>query len=180
MRYICRMPVVIGQIACRQSVTRQIALEPRSRLVRPAISFCRADGFHTESCRLLPGHPPTLLATVAYRLEYADGSACLSQTDRAVFELPLPAGAAARGRVKIFVPGRSAPAGGTHIRLEAVGRAFGPLLCPQTGALILTIGVFFIVRRERRLPVGLAGVELPCPPAKGGKPYDGKRWGPSA
>lgn len=164
MEWVCRVPMVLGQIACRCSVVRRVLLEPRSRLHRPAIVFGGADGFRAESGRLLPGRPAALRVTVAYRLRYADGADRMTQTDRAVFDLPLPREWDLRSRVKSF----SAPGGGhgDTFRVEALAEGFAPVLCSGTGALILTVGVFFIVRRERRFTVGLPHGAVPFRPAR--------------
>lgn len=171
MECVCRVPVVLGQMACRRSVVRQILLEPRSRLLRPIVVFGGADGFRAESCRLLAGRPAVLRVTVAYRLCYADGTERMTQPDRAVFDLPLPREWDASTRVKSFAAGGGACRAGNTIRVEALAEAFAPVLCAGTGALILTVGVFFIVRRERRLTVALPDGAGPFPsrhPVKGG------------
>lgn len=169
MSRIFRLPEVLGQTVCRRHVTRQIALAPASRLQCPSIAFGGADRFRVENCRLLPGRPPVLQATVAYRLRYADGSARLDQTDRAVFDLPLPAGSGMPEAVKCFESGRRGRPGGARIRVEALAEAFGPVLCPQTGALILTIGAFFIVRREKPAEWALPDEECRAPAGAGPK-----------
>ncbi len=160
MRWNCRATVLTGQTAYRRCVTRQIALLPHSPLEPPAVVFEGAGGFRLENCSLIPGRPPWLRVTVAYRLRYADGPARLCQSDRAVFDLPLPTPAWEPGRVRRFESGGSGRPGGARIRVEGLACAFAPLLCPQTGALILTIGAFFVVRREEPHTLGLAGEPL--------------------
>ena len=161
----CCLPVVIGQAEIRQSITRNIALLPGEGVERPDFALEKADGFHITGVRLRPctgayAGGAELLVNVAYTLWYSDGESRRSQADAVTFVLAAESMAAPPDRVKAFESGRHGNCRRSrYFRLDAQAEAYGEIICPCTGALILDVGAFFLFRRECRLPLDIPSPE---------------------
>jgi hypothetical protein len=99
-----------------------------------------------------------LMVKIGYDINYSDGIQTLKQTDEAIFHLTID---------EIYCPGCLAGSGaaiypnnkhrafvgtvgtdGLFIKVEALAETFGDTICPCTGALIMDIGAFFIIKCE--------------------------------
>lgn len=163
----CHIPVVFGQAGIRGSVTQNIALLPGEGVDRPDFTLEKAGDFYIAGVQVRPHAKVSdcsravvvdVRVKVAYTLWYSDGESRRSQTDSATFELVVENAPLPPDRVKTFESGRHGGRDGVgrpsrYFRVDALAQSYGEIICPCTGALILDVGIFFILRWERRVPL---------------------------
>lgn len=154
---------VFDQVALRDCVTRTVTLIPGSGMINPAFAFEGADDFDIVEVRVIsktdsltkPGFKKLkLFVRIRYTIHYSDGVNQLTTTDDAGFNLTIneiycPNCAAQIGVIHYpsDIPG-TLDLDGLFVKIEALAEAFNDAVNPVTGALLLDIGVFFIVKCE--------------------------------
>ncbi len=177
---------IIDQVAVRKRTTRVIALTPGSGVYRPDFTFEGIDDFNITDVRLvsktalnkkLSLKRLNLVVDSNYDLIYSDGTNRLTQPDSAMFELTIdnvfypesgtkcfttqpqrePQGwSVSQGRSTIISRGTE-----PEIEVEASASCFGEVLCSGTGACIVDIGAFFIIRFIRESQLCIPSCEYP-------------------
>lgn len=162
-----QVPKVFDQAALRSCLTRNVVLSPGVDICRPSFSFKGANNYDITEVKVIsktdsqtrPGFKKLKLSVkVSYDIFYSDGIHMLTQSDEAVFNLTVneiycPDCLAQTGVVHYpqHSPGASAETIDTDaslIKVEALVVTFDDVLCACTGALILDIAAFFIVKCE--------------------------------
>lgn len=151
-------PVVLDQLQMRECVTRNIALLPSPDNDHPIFKFVGADNFKITDIRVFNKFPVALnekkvdlLIFICYDLHYSDGENDLIQPDNACFELSVDKVKCPVSNIKQFskkcndcskICGKEK----SYFSAEALAQAFGEIICSNTGALIIDLGVFFIIK----------------------------------
>lgn len=159
-----QVPKVFDQVALRDCVTRNVTLIPASGTINPSFAFEGADDFDIIEVKVIskadsltkPGFKKLkLFVRIRYTIHYSDGVVQLALTDDAAFNLTIN---------EIYCPNCIAQIGviqypadqlvgtldadGLFIKVEALAEAFNDVVNAVTGALILDIGVFFVIKCE--------------------------------
>lgn len=161
-----QVPKVFDQVALRDCVTRHIVLCPELGETHPRFAFEGAGDFDIVEVKVIsktdslnrPGFKKLkLFVKVKFKIFYSDGCHQLTQHDEATFNLTIneiycPSCLTQIGVVRFPKDHHdhmgTIDADGTFIKVEAILEAFNDVICPQTGALTLDIGAFFIVKCE--------------------------------
>lgn len=157
-------PVILSQIQMRKSVTRNISLMPSPNNDHPSFTLKGTEGFKIIDFRVLNKNPlkeycndkrVDLLVVIRYNLLYSDGFNDLIQPDEVCFELSIDTANYPDCNVKLF---KNNIANGlssvsrteeTYFTVDALAETFGEVICSYTGALIIDLGIFFIIKSER-------------------------------
>lgn len=162
-----QIPKVFDQVSLRDCTTRDIILTPAPGICRPVFTFKGADDFDVTEVKVIskadsltkPGFKKLkLFVKIRYVISYSDGVNCLTQPDEATFNLVIN---------EIYCPGCTAQTGitqyprdnhrsrdsiidedGLLIKVEALAQVFNEAISTCTGAMLLDIGVFFVVKCE--------------------------------
>jgi hypothetical protein len=156
-------PIIIDNLAMRKSLTRNIALIPATNTYHPMfclegiedykilnINMISKAKLDNESCL----KKIELLVNVSYNLIYSDGKNTLSQPDCAAFELKIDGIKYPDCTTKcfssqsVYSASNMSCKGNLSIKIDCIAEHFGEIICPCTGALIVDIGVFFIIKSE--------------------------------
>lgn len=174
-----QVPVVLSQVKTRKNVTRNIALKPSPDNDHPSFRLKGTEDFRIAKLRILQSAPVqskpdekkvVLWVAVRYNLFYSDGLHDLIQPDEAGFELPIDSICFPDGNVKLFEKEHfetDSPIQGvqkTYFSADALADTFGEILCPCTGALIIDLGVFFIIKSK-------CSMQLTVPSISNGLPF---------
>lgn len=152
---------ILDQISLRKRVTRNIALTPGSDIYRPDFTFSGIDDFRLVYVKVVSTidldkkaslKKLDLLIGARYNLIYSDGFNDLVQPDEAVFDVTIGKAYYPISNTKGYTKEMEGTA--TYItrpyepfiELEASAGSFGDVLCSCSGALIVDIGAFFIIR----------------------------------
>jgi len=161
--FIIQAPVVFNRVAMRQSITRNIALVPEMNVFRPVFKLEKAEDFRITKISVFPhtylnGNSELkkldLIITIEYNLIFTDGTNKIMQPDKAIFNLVLDDTNYPDSKVKYFeqkhanTPIDMNNKNKAGIKVEALAETFGVVLCPCNVALILDIGVFFMISCE--------------------------------
>lgn len=158
---------VFDQVSFRDCVSRNIVLTPSPGVCRPAFTFEGTGDFDISKVKVIsindsltkPGYKKIkLFVKLKYKIHYLDGVKHLTKSDEADFNLTIN---------NIYCPDCTAQIGiirfpkeypcnetgtldadGSFIKVEAIAEALNDVISPCTGALILDIGAFFIVKCE--------------------------------
>jgi hypothetical protein len=156
-------PVILDQLVMRKSVTRNIALSPGLNTYRPLFELEGIKDFKILSVHIISKtnldnenslKSIELLVTLSYNLIYSDGIHTLVQRDRADFVLKINKIKYPDCKIKCFSNDCAFSStgpnckGNVSIKIDAIAEPFGEIICPCTGALIVDIGVFFIIKCE--------------------------------
>lgn len=152
---------VFAQKAIRKRVTRNIVLLPGSFVNCPSFTYEKADNFYiveimvvsaSESIKKPGSKDITLLIRIGYDIYYSDGTERLIIADKADFTLKIDTVCLPNSTVKHFprdnpfVEDNGAEFEGLRIEAGILAEAFGSVVSPHTGALILEVGVFFKIK----------------------------------
>lgn len=162
-----QVPKVFDQVALRDCITKDIVLLPGPGVCKPVFSFERADDFDITEVKVIsktdslmkPAFKKLkLFVKIRYNIYYSDGVHQLKQPDEATFNLTIneiycPNCLAQVGVTRFPKEFSGAPTGtidgdGLLIKVEAIAEVFNDVISFCTGALILDIGVFFVVKCE--------------------------------
>lgn len=151
-------PVVLDQLKTRECVTRNIALLPSPDNDHPIFKFIGADNFKITDIRVFnkipiksSEHKVDLLIFICYDLHYSDGKNELLQKDNACFELSIDKVKCPVRKMKQFrekcndcseICGKEK----SYFSAEALAHTFGEIICSSTGALIIDVGIFFVIK----------------------------------
>jgi hypothetical protein len=156
-------PVVLSQIQMRKHITRNIALMPAPDNDHPSFTLKGTEDFKITNLRVLNKIPlrahsdeksVDLLVVIRYNLLYSDGCEELLQPDEACFELSIDNISCPCSNVKLFQKNTAGDYSSADLRRKtyftanASAETFGEVICSYTGALIIDLGVFFIIRSE--------------------------------
>jgi len=156
------VPVVFRQFSIKKNTTRNIALSPKRGLLHPCFSFECIKNFHISDIKILSKTVLNegsalkknfeLSISTKYSILYSDGANQLMQPDEAVFNLTLNNICCPRYSTKCYpkdypwVFPKAVDEDGVIIDADAFAEELWNMLCPCTGALILDIGVLFLIR----------------------------------
>lgn len=149
-------PVSLDCLKMRERVTRNIALSPSPDNDHPIFKFEGAEHFKIVDLHILTktstnsdGKKIKLLVVIQYDLLYSDGKYELVQPDNACFELTIDKIKCPNCIVKRFQKNCfgtcSSVSCKESLAVKALAQAFGDMICSYTGALIVDLGVFFII-----------------------------------
>lgn len=152
---------ILDQIALRKRITRNVALTPGTDILRPDFTYKGIDNFSIGYVKLISNTDIDKSISLKkldieigtnYNLIYSDGINNLIQPDVAIFDVTLhkiqyphfstKCFSKETHASKMYISRQNVPA----IEVEAYGSSFGNVLCHCTGALIVDIGAFFIIR----------------------------------
>jgi hypothetical protein len=156
-------PVILDQVIMRKSVTRNIALSPGKNTDRPLFTLegirdfkilnvhinSKTDLDHDNCLKYLE-----LLVSIGYHLIYSDGIHTLVQRDRTELVLKIDEIKFPDCKTKCFSNdcafSSHEPICKDHvsIKIDAIAEPYGEMICPCTGALIVDIGLFFLIKSE--------------------------------
>jgi len=173
---------ILSQFPVKKRITRNIALIPGKDVLRPVFRFKGVDNFFVSGIKtvshvFIPGNHDykrlNLLIDIKYDILYSDGMNRLVQADNATFDIALSNVYLPDRNIKYYpessgdFPGGKTDKDGSAIEVEAMAHGFGEVISPYTGALILDIGVFFLIKflRHTQLLVPSYG----CFPSKSGQ-----------
>lgn len=171
-------PVIIDKLAMRKCLTRNIALIPAPNTYRPKFNLNSIEDYKILHISMISKtkldnesslKKIELLVDISYNLIYSDGKRTLSQPDCATFELKIDEIKYPDCRTKCFASKRvyseSEPhcKGNVSLKIDCIAEHFGEIICPCTGALIVDIGVFFIIKTECISQLALPSLGL-CEP----------------
>lgn len=160
MAYI-QVQRILSQFPVKKRITRNIALVPGKNVLHPVFKFKGVDNFHVSDIKAvsrvrMPGNHDykrlQLMINIKYDLFYSDGLNKLIQPDNATFDLTLNNVYLPDRNIKYYPESFADPSagktdkGGSAIEVEAMAQGFGEVISPYTGALILDIGVFFLIK----------------------------------
>ena len=152
---------ILSQFPVKKRITRNIALIPGKNVLRPVFRFKGVDNFNVSGIKAvshacMPGNHDykrlQLLIDIKYDLFYSDGMNRLVQPDNATFDITLNNVYLPDRNIKYYPESFADPSagktdkGGSAIEVEAMAQGFGEVISPYTGALILDIGVFFLIK----------------------------------
>jgi hypothetical protein len=161
--YRIQTPVILSQIKMRKCVTRNIALSLGPENDHPSFLLKGTDNFKIINLRILTEIPAKahsyekkvdLLITIRYNLNYSDGLNDLVQSDDAYFELSIDNIICPDCKTKLFQKDYTDNLSSksfkekAYFTADALAETFGEVICPYTGALIIDIGTFFIIKSE--------------------------------
>lgn len=173
-----QVPVILSQIQIRKCVTRNIALMPAPDNDHPLFTLKGTENFKIIDLRVLTQtslrtHSDEkrvdLLVVIRYNLIYSDGFNDLVQPDEACFELPIDNINCPDCDVKLFekdYTGDYSPANRTektYFTADALAETFGEVCCSCTGALIIDLGVFFIIKSKCNMQLSVPSFSVPIP-----------------
>jgi len=173
---------ILSQFPVKKRITRNIALIPGKDVLRPVFKFKGVDNFNvygikTVSHVCMPGNRDfkrlQLLIDIKYDLLYSDGMNRLIQSDNAIFDITLNNVYLPDNNIKYYhessadFPAGKTDKGGSAIEVEAMAQGFGVVISPYTGALILDIGVLFLIKFLRHTQ--LLAPSYGCFPSKSGQ-----------
>ena len=186
-----QIPKVFDQVSLRDCITRDIVLTPGTGACRPKFAFEGANDFDITEVKVVsktdsltkPGLKKLkLFVKIRYNIFYSDGVNHLIQPDEATFNLTInniycpscftQIGVIRHPKDNSCAPNGTFDADGLFIKVEALSEAFNDVICPCTGALILDIGVFFVVKCECKVQLLI--------PAYGYCPVPPEQTNPSA
>lgn len=172
-------PVILSQIKMRKCVTRNIALSPGPENDHPSFLLKGTDDFKIINLRVLTEIPAKvhsdekrvdLLITIRYNLNYSDGLNDLVQSDDAYFELSIDNIICPDCKAKMFQKNYADNLSSksfkekAYFTADALAETFGEVICPYTGALIIDIGIFFIIKSECIMELSVPSFSdyIPC------------------
>jgi hypothetical protein len=157
------IPVILDQLVMRKSVTRNIALSPGLNTYRPLFALEGLKDFKILKVHIISKtnldnenylKNIELLVNIGYNLIYSDGIQTLVQRDKADFSLKIYGIRYPDCKTKCFSNDCAFSAtepnckSNVSIKIDCIAEPFGEIICPCTGALIVDIGVFFIIKCE--------------------------------
>lgn len=154
-------PVILDQLQLRECVTRNIALSPLPENDHPSFKFKGAKDFKIVDLKVLnkacfknraDNKKVNLLIIIRYNLIYSDGLQELAQPDEACFEFWIDKIKCPGRNIKMFRKSNT----GKYLSVksverprftaQAIAQTFGEVICSNTGALIIDLGVFFLIK----------------------------------
>ncbi|NLD47298.1 MAG: hypothetical protein GX660_08870 [Clostridiaceae bacterium] len=156
---------VIDQVSIRDCLIRDVILTPQAGACRSKFVYVKAGDYNiievkvsekTDSCTK-PGYKNLRLhVRIRYNIFYSVGAKLLKQPDEVTFNLTVNniycpdcsfmGGVICYPHDCSYSSNEALDEGGLTVKVEALIEAINEMLCSCTGALILQIGAFFVVK----------------------------------